>query len=83
MVLVPWTGRTYVGWDPKVVPSPTLVKPDHGPARLVAVAYFAWLGLQPVAPEVSRKYTLPRLNTAGASRCWPGHGLPTRLSIPR
>lgn len=23
------------------------------------------------------KYTSPRLNTAGDSRCWPGHGLAT------
>ena len=38
------------------------------PATLVAVAYFCWLGVQPVAPEVSMKYTPLRLNMAGASR---------------
>ena len=55
MVDVPWTGSTYVGWEPNVVASPTLVQPVHGPEMLVAVAYWAWLGFQPVAAEVSRK----------------------------
>jgi hypothetical protein len=55
---------------------------DQGPAMLVAVAYCCWLGFQPVAPEVSMKYTPFRLNSAGASRWPPGQGLATRLAMP-
>ncbi|GAA2131474.1 hypothetical protein [Streptomyces synnematoformans] len=33
----------------------SLTGPPHAPETLDAVAYWAWLGLQPVAPEVSRK----------------------------
>ncbi|MFC6680176.1 hypothetical protein ACFQE7_30175 [Nonomuraea ferruginea] len=55
MVDEPWIGSTYVGWELNVVPSPTLVHPVHGPEMLDAVAYRAWFGLHPVAPEVSRK----------------------------
>ncbi|MEE3918430.1 hypothetical protein V2I01_07095 [Micromonospora sp. BRA006-A] len=42
-----------------MVPLPTSVQPLHGPEMLGAVAYRAWFGLQPVAPEVSRKYVEP------------------------
>ncbi|MEV0820012.1 hypothetical protein [Nonomuraea rubra] len=55
MVAEPWTGSTKAGWELYVVPSPTLVQPVHGPEMLDAVAYFAWFGFHPVAPDVSRK----------------------------
>jgi hypothetical protein len=48
---------------------------------LVADEYFCWLGFQPVAPEVSMKYTPLRLNSAGASRTSPGQ-LRTSAAMP-
>ena len=57
--------------------SPRFFKDLHGPEIDEAVPYAAWLGAQPVAPEVIRKYVLPCLNMAGASRVLPGQRVAT------
>ena len=44
---------------------------DHPLCNDVLVAYCAWLGSQPVAAELNKKYTPMRLKITGASRCPP------------